>query len=95
MVAPEIRKVAADVAGKFVVAKVNTEEVPSLAQRYRVTAIPTMALFNNGLELARHQERRANFLSTPAYENKRCRCLAVYLELLLLKKYVEHIHLLF
>src|SRR5258705_13932051 len=53
MVAPEIRKVAADVAGKFVVAKVNTEEVPSLAQRYRVTAIPTMVLFNNGLELAR------------------------------------------
>src|SRR5207244_6003778 len=42
MVAPEIRKVAADVAGKFVVAKVNTEEVPSLAQRYRVTAIQTM-----------------------------------------------------
>jgi len=42
-----------------------------------------------------YQESRANFLSTPAYENKRCRCLAVYLEPLLLKKYVEHIHLLF
>ena len=42
-----------------------------------------------------HQERRANFLSTPAYENKRCRCLAVYLEPLPLKKHVEHIHLLF
>jgi thioredoxin len=47
MVAPEIRKVAAEVAGNFVVAKVNTEEVPSLAQRYRITAIPTMALFQN------------------------------------------------
>jgi len=29
-------------------------------------------------------------LSTPAYENKRCGCLAVYLEPLLLKKYVEY-----
>ena len=53
MVAPEIRKVAAELAGKFLVAKVNTEEVPSLAHRYRITAIPTMALFNNGLEVAR------------------------------------------
>ena len=53
MVAPEIRKVAAEVAGNFVVAKVNTEEVPSLAQRYRVTAIPTMVLFQNGVEIAR------------------------------------------
>lgn len=53
MVAPEIRKVAAEVAGKFLVAKVNTEEVPSLAQRYRVTAIPTMVLFQNGVEIAR------------------------------------------
>jgi len=61
MVAPEIRKVAANVAGKFVVAKVNTEEVPSLAQRYRVTAIPTMVLFNNGLELA----RQAGAMSAP------------------------------
>jgi hypothetical protein len=43
MVAPEIRKIAAEVAGKYLVAKVNTEEVPSLARRYRITAIPTMA----------------------------------------------------
>lgn len=53
MVAPEIRKVAAELAGKFLVAKVNTEEVPSLGSRYRITAIPTMVLFNNGLEVAR------------------------------------------
>jgi hypothetical protein len=36
------------------------------------------------------QEQRANFLFIPAYENKRCRCLAVYLEPLPLKKYVEY-----
>jgi thioredoxin 2 len=53
MVAPEFLKVAQETAGQFVVAKVNTEEVPSLAARFRITAIPTMLLFENGLERAR------------------------------------------
>jgi thioredoxin 2 len=53
MVAPEFRKVAQETAGQFVLAKVNTEEVPSLAARFRITAIPTMTLFRNGLEVAR------------------------------------------
>ena len=53
MVAPEFRKVAQEMAGQLVLAKVNTEEVPSLSARFRVTAIPTMALFKNGLEVAR------------------------------------------
>ena len=55
MVAPEITKIAAEGAGSYVVAKVNTEEVPSLAQRFRITAIPTMAVFKSGAELARQQ----------------------------------------
>jgi thioredoxin 2 len=45
--------VAQETAGQFVLAKVNTEEVPSLAARFRITAIPTMTLFRNGLEMAR------------------------------------------
>ena len=53
MVAPEVRKVAKETAGRLLVAKVNTEEVPSLGHRFRVTAIPTMTLFQNGLEVAR------------------------------------------
>jgi thioredoxin 2 len=53
MVAPEVRKVAKEAAGRLLVAKVNTEEVPSLGHRFRVTAIPTMTLFRNGLEVAR------------------------------------------
>ena len=53
MVAPEFRKVARETAGQLVVAKVNTEEVPSLSARFRITAIPTMILFDNGLEVAR------------------------------------------
>jgi thioredoxin 2 len=48
-----VRKVAQETAGQFVLAKVNTEEVPSLATRFRITAIPTMVLFENGLEVAR------------------------------------------
>ena len=53
MVAPEVRKVARETAGRLLVAKVNTEEVPTLGYRFRVTAIPTMTLFRNGLEIAR------------------------------------------
>jgi thioredoxin-like negative regulator of GroEL len=53
MVAPEFAKVARETAGHFVVAKVNTEELPSLSTRFRITAIPTMVIFNNGFEAAR------------------------------------------
>ena len=53
MVAPEVAKVASEGSGSWVVAKVNTEELPGLAQRLRVTAIPLMAVFKAGRELAR------------------------------------------
>jgi thioredoxin 2 len=56
MVAPELVKVAGEGAGHFVVAKVNTEELPSLAQRFRVTAIPTMVIFKGGREVARQAD---------------------------------------
>jgi len=62
MVAPEFRKVAQETAGQFVLAKVNTEELPSLAARFRITAIPTMVLFKNGLEVA----RQAGAMPAPA-----------------------------
>ncbi len=55
MVAPEVAKVAAEGAGVFVVGKLNTEEVPSVAARSRITAIPTMAIFKDGAEVARQQ----------------------------------------
>lgn len=55
MVAPEFNKVAAEGAGRWLVAKVNTEEVQSLGMRFRVTAIPTMILFARGSEIARQQ----------------------------------------
>jgi thioredoxin 2 len=65
MVAPEFRKVARETAGRFVLAKVNTEEVASLAARFRITAIPTMVLFENGLEVA----RQTGAMPAPAIRN--------------------------
>lgn len=62
MVAPEFVKVAREAAGRFVVAKVNTEQLPSLSARFRVTAIPTMVVFRNGKEVA----RQAGAMPAPA-----------------------------
>ena len=44
MVAPELIKVAAEGRGRWLVTKVNTEELPDLAQRFRVNSIPAFAL---------------------------------------------------
>jgi thioredoxin 2 len=65
MVAPEVQKVAAETAGKILVVKVNTEELPNLARRFRVTAIPTMSIFKNGIEIA-HQ---AGAMPAPGIRN--------------------------
>lgn len=53
MVAPELEKVAARTAGKVIVAKVNTEELPGTAGRFRIAGIPTMALMFDGMEINR------------------------------------------
>jgi thioredoxin 2 len=53
MVAPELARFAAANAGRLVVAKVNTDEVPELGERFRIRSIPTMAVFRGGKEIAR------------------------------------------
>ena len=53
MVAPELAKIAGEGAGRWLVAKVNTEELAGLAQRFRISAIPTLILFKAGREVAR------------------------------------------
>ncbi len=53
MVAPELARVAASSAGRFVVVKVNTDAVPELGERFRIQSIPTMAVFAGGKEVAR------------------------------------------
>ena len=53
MVAPEIERVAARNAGRWMVVKVNTEALPDLGAAHRVRSIPTMAVFKNGREVSR------------------------------------------
>ena len=53
MVAPELEKVAAQAAGKIVVAKANTEELQRTAARFSIASIPTMTLMRDGLEVNR------------------------------------------
>jgi thioredoxin 2 len=52
-VAPELEKVAANNAGKFLVVKVNTEALPGLSEKYQVRSIPTMVVIVGGKEVNR------------------------------------------
>src|SRR6187431_1249455 len=52
-VAPEIQRVAAEHAGNWLVAKVNTEALPGLAVQFGIQSIPTMAVFLDGREVSR------------------------------------------
>ena len=58
MVAPELEKVAAAEAGRLVVAKVDTDAVPTLGQRFQIASIPTMAVFAGGREVGREMGAR-------------------------------------
>ncbi len=53
MMAPELVKVAADGSGRWLVAKVNTDELPDVGARFGIRAIPTLILFKAGREAAR------------------------------------------
>ena len=48
MAAPEVRRLAQELAGKALVLKVDTEAEPQLAGRYRVQSIPNFIVFRNG-----------------------------------------------
>ncbi len=48
MAAPEVHKLAAEMAGKALVLKVDTEAQPQLAGRYRVQSIPNFMVFKAG-----------------------------------------------
>ena len=48
MAAPEVEKAAANLAGRAVVLKVNTEEQPELSAAYNVRSIPNFAVFRAG-----------------------------------------------
>jgi thioredoxin 2 len=48
MAAPLVAQAAGNLAGKAIVLKVNTDEIPSLAARFNVRGIPNFALFRDG-----------------------------------------------
>jgi thioredoxin 2 len=48
MAAPEVARTAADMAGKAVVLKVDTEQNPQLAGRYQIRGIPNFMVFSGG-----------------------------------------------
>ena len=48
MAAPEVARAAADMAGKAIVLKVDTERYPQIAARYNVRGIPNFVVFSRG-----------------------------------------------
>ncbi|MEX2586685.1 MAG: thioredoxin [Actinomycetota bacterium] len=52
-IGPEIEAVAAEMAGRIKVAKLNVDLDPEIAEQFEVRSIPTMVLFGRGAEKAR------------------------------------------
>ncbi|MGL4797926.1 MAG: thioredoxin [Cellulosilyticaceae bacterium] len=48
MVSPIIDALSSEVGGKAKIAKVNIDEQPELASKFKVMSIPTLAVVNNG-----------------------------------------------
>ena len=48
MAAPEVARAAANMGGKAIVLKVDTEKYPQIAARYNVRGIPNFVVFSGG-----------------------------------------------
>jgi len=48
MAAPEVSRTAADMAGRAIVVKLDTERYPEVAGRFNVRGIPNFIVFNSG-----------------------------------------------
>ncbi|MBF0517998.1 MAG: thioredoxin [Nitrospirae bacterium] len=48
MVAPIVEDIAKEYAGRLKVLKLNTDENPDVASKYKIMGIPTLMLFRNG-----------------------------------------------
>ena len=53
VLAPELERLARQRAGKLLVAKVDTEQLPALAARFGIRSIPTVIRFDRGAETQR------------------------------------------
>lgn len=54
MAAPEVKKVAAGLAGRALVLKVDTERHPDLAARFNVRGIPNFVVLRGGRVVSQH-----------------------------------------
>ncbi len=54
MLEPIFGELAKDFAGKATLARVDVENNPALVSQYRITSLPTLLLFNNGVLVKRH-----------------------------------------
>jgi len=70
MIAPLVEKLATEYAGKLVVAKVNVDENPGLAQALRAQSIPMLVVVAGGRvaaeQVARSTRRRCASSSNPS-----------------------------
>ncbi|MBI3552240.1 MAG: thioredoxin [Elusimicrobia bacterium] len=48
MLAPVVEEIAKEYTGKVKVAKMNTDEHPNAASRFKISAIPTLLFFKEG-----------------------------------------------
>lgn len=63
MLAPAVAHLAEKYQGKALVAKVNVDEEPELAQRFGVMSIPTLVFLKNGQEI----DRKVGVMPAGAY----------------------------
>ena len=53
MVAPVLEQIAAELDGQVKIGKIDIDENPDAASKYKVSSIPTMILFKDGKEVSR------------------------------------------
>jgi thioredoxin 2 len=54
MAAPEVHRLAGDMAGRAIVLKVDSDAHPDLSARFRVQAIPNFVVIRHGRVVAQH-----------------------------------------
>jgi thioredoxin 1 len=52
--APVVEKVADEFAGKFKVGKLDIDDAPEVAKKYRVLSVPTIMVFKGGAKVNHH-----------------------------------------
>jgi thioredoxin 1 len=51
IIAPTVEEIAKDYSGRVKVVKLNTDENPEVASKYKIMGIPTVMFFKNGEKL--------------------------------------------